>query len=143
LTAFVLMPSAPDGILSIFHHPIFSIIMLGLLLWFTAKSPGLGILALLTFGGLYLERNRRVLSFAYGTAPRMPEDRHFPVSPSLRFVQYEKPTVSRLPFEPASGCNANSNEWSAVGPTINEKRVLSTVPPGAATWPVLAKEFAN
>jgi len=119
--------------------------MLGLLLWFTSKSPGLGILALLTFGALYLERNRRILSFAYGGrgAPRMPEDLQFPVSPSLRFVQYETPSVSRLPFEPAGGCNANSNEWSAVGPSINAKRVLPTVPPGAATWPVLAKEFAN
>ena len=72
----------------------------------------------------------------------MPEDREFPVSPSLRFVAYETPTVSKLPFEPAGGCDANSNEWSAVAPTINQKKVLQSVPPGSATWPVLAKAFA-
>ncbi len=141
---FVVMPFISDGILSVFHHPVISIIAILLLVWFTKKSPGLGILGLLVIGAIYLERNRRTLFTAWShSAPRMPEDREFPVSPSLRFVSYETPTISKHAFEPASGCDANSNEWSAVAPTINQKKVLQTVPPGAATWPVLAKAFAS
>lgn len=139
---FVLMPYFGDGILSIFHHPLISVIVLVGLIWFTSKSPGLGILGLLVIGALYLERNRRTLFTAWSRAPRMPEDREFPVSPSLRFVNYQVPSVSRHPFEPAGGCDANSNEWSAVAPTINEKKVLKTVPPGAEGGPVILKTFA-
>ncbi len=142
LAAFVLMPYAPDSILSIFHHPIFSLIMIGALFYFTKQSPGLGVLALLAFGALYLERNRRTLTMAWG-APRMPQDREMPISPSLKFVPYETPSVSTYKFEPAGGCNANSNEWSSVGTSIDQKRVLQTVPPGAATWPVLARAFSS
>lgn len=140
---FVLMPFISEGILSVFHHPIISIIAILALVYMTSKSPGLGILGLLVIGGLYLERNRRTLFTAWSHAPRMPEDREFPVSPSLKFVDYEKPTISRHPFEPAGGCDENSNVWSAVAPTINQKKVLQSVPPGAATWPVLAKAFAS
>lgn len=140
---FVFLPYISDGILSVFHHPIISIISILTLVWFTTKSPGLGILGLLVVGALYLERNRRTLFTAWSRAPRMPEDREFPVSPSMKFVDYEVPSVSRHPFEPAGGCNANSNEWSAVAPTINQKKVLQSVPPGSATWPVLVKAFAS
>ncbi len=140
---FIVMPYIPDSILVVFHHPVISILSILALVWFTSKAPGIGILGLLVFGALYLERNRRTLYTAWSHAPRMSEDREFPVSPSLRFVKYEVPSISRHPFEPAGGCNANSNEWSAVAPTIDHKKVLETVPPGAATWPVLARAFAS
>jgi hypothetical protein len=64
-----------------------------------------------------------------------------PVSPSVRFVSYERPSISRAPYEPAPGCNGN--EFAPVAPTINQKKVLETVPPGAATGPVLLRAFAT
>ena len=135
---FVLLPTFGDGFMAIFHNPVIIFLMIMLLLWMTTHSPGLGVLGLL----LFLERNRRTLFTAYrrGSAPRMTQDMEMPTSPSLRFVSYERPSVSRTPYEPSPGCNGN--EFEPVAPSINEKRPLETVPPGAATGPVLLRAFA-
>ena len=140
---FVLLPNFGDGLMGLFHNPVIIFLTLGLLLWMTTHSPGLGVLGLLLVGGVFIERNRRTLFTAYsrGSAPRMTQDMDMPVSPSVRFVSYERPSISRTPYEPATGCAAG-NVFAPVGPTINEKRVLETVPPGAATGPVLLRAFA-
>lgn len=140
---FVLLPHFGDGLMALFHNPFVIFLMLGLLLLMTMHSPGLGVLGLLLVGGVFIERNRRTLFTAYsrGAAPRMAQDMEMPTSPSVRFVSYERPSVARLPYEPTAGCS-DGNEFAPVGPTINQKRVLETVPPGAATGPVLLRAFA-
>jgi hypothetical protein len=140
---FVLLPTFGDGFMAIFHNPVIIFLMLGLLLWMTTHSPGLGVLGLLLVGGIFLERNRRTLFTAYrrGSAPRMTQDMEMPVSPSVRFVSYERPSITRSAYEPAAGCEGN--EFAPVAPSINEKRPLETVPPGAATGPVLLRAFAT
>lgn len=139
---FVLLPTFSDGLMSAFHNPVIIAGLIFALLWMTTHSPGLGVLGLLLVGGVFIERNRRTLFTAYsrGGAPRMPEDAEMPVSPSVRFVSYERPTVSRMAYEPAGGCSGN--EFEPVAPSINEKHVLETVPPGAATGPVLLRMFS-
>lgn len=140
---FVLMPLVPESLLNLFHHPAFIFIGLLVLLWLASLTPQIAILGLLMVGALYLERNRRTLLRVAGV-PRMSEDAELPVSPSLRFVDYEEPRVDRHPYAPASGCA--SDRFEPVGSSINEKRALTTMPPGEAgvalirSWPGIVSQ---
>lgn len=139
---FVVLPRLSNVVLYAFHHPVIIFLTVLALLWLGSKSPALGIIGLLLFGGLYLERNRRSLYTAldFGSAPRMPQDAEMPLSPSQRFVAYEEPDVDSYPFAPPA--DMGSDLFAPVAPTINRKAPpLSTVPPGAATGYVLLKSW--
>ena len=143
VAVFVVVPRLSNTVLYAFHHPVIIFITILALLYLTTKSPVLGILGLLCFGGLYLERNRRTLFTALGiasAAPRMPQDAEMPLSPSQRFIAYEEPEVAFVPFMPGNGMGSDS--FAPVGTSIDAKRPpLSTVPPGAATGNVLLKAW--
>jgi hypothetical protein len=143
IVLFVILPRVSNTVLYAFHHPVIIFITVLALLWLTTKSPVLGILGLLCFGGLYLERNRRTLFTALGiasSAPRMPQDAEMPLSPSQRFIAYEEPEVASVPFAPGPGMGSDS--FSPVGTSIDAKRPpLPTVPPGEATGYVLLKAW--
>lgn len=139
---FVVLPRMSNFVLYAFHHPVIIFLTVLTLLWLGSKSPALGILGLLLFGGLYLERNRRSLYTAlnFGAAPRMTQDAEMPLSPSQRFVAYEMPDVDSYPFAPPA--EMGSDLFAPVAGTINRKAPpLSTVPPGAATGYVLLKSW--
>lgn len=139
---FVVLPRMSNFVLYAFHHPVIIFLTVLSLLWLGSKSPALGIIGLLLFGGLYLERNRRSLYTAlnFGSAPRMTQDAEMPISPSQRFVAYEDPDVDRRPYVPME--DMGSDLFAPVAGTINRKAPpLSTVPPGAATGYVLLKSW--
>lgn len=131
---FILLPSLSNSIMYIFHHPVFIFIIVLALLFLTTKSPQMGVLGLFVLGALILERNRRTLFTAMGVAgaaPRMTQDADMPISPSLRFVDYQVPDVARYPYAPPAGCDTDA--FAPVGQSIDDKKVLQTVPPGEAT----------
>jgi hypothetical protein len=131
---FILLPSLSNKVMYVFHHPIFIFMVILALLWLTTKSAQMGVLGLLVLGALILERNRRTLFTAMGVAgaaPRMPQDASMPISPSLRFVDYQVPDVARYPYAPPAGCDTGA--FAPVGQSVDDKKVLKTVPPGEAT----------
>lgn len=140
--AFIFIRMTPHIVLVALHNPVIMIMTIAILLWLTTLSPKLGVLGLLWIGGLYLERNRQTLYIASSQGPSTLEgDRTMPTSPSQYAPSYMRPSVGTHAFTPSedNSCNdaAGAAPWSAVGPSINHKAPLTTVPPGAATMDVL------
>jgi hypothetical protein len=132
LLVFVATPFLPTGVLSILVGNIVSVaIVLAVVVYAAMKNSLLGVAAFLAAAALFLENRRRTIARiqnAYGNKGQSVENVELPARdliPNEVHPPHLVPDVDSHDFQPTR--EEETNEFSAVGESINEKQVLQSL----------------
>ncbi len=136
LTVIVLLSQfLPTAVLLLLDNFIVRIIIVITLLYLISLGPTAGILGLMAFAILYLERNRRKVTIAAKKIDLM--DWNQPKQATVEEAakpqttvpvnEFDRPEEEEFNYIPADTCDTDNFE--PVAPTINQKAVLSSIYP--------------
>lgn len=132
----LLCPFFPTRLLLLLDNIVVRVVAILLLLYFMGIGPTVGILALMAFSLLYLERNRRKVQIAakkldemdfYSSRPATVEEEGQPQK-TVPVNEFDKPVHTETPAIPQDD-SCDITNFEPVAPTINEKEVLASIYP--------------
>lgn len=132
----LLCPFFPTRLLLLLDNIVVRVIAILLLLYFTGIGPTVGVLALMAFSLLYLERNRRKVQIAakkldemdfYSSRPATVQEASEPQK-TVPVNEFDTPVHTETPNIPQDD-TCDITNFEPVAPTINEKDVLASIYP--------------
>jgi hypothetical protein len=125
----------PNDLLFLLDSILIRITIVIVLLFLISVGPTAGIMGLIAVSILYLERNRRKVSFAlqkldamdiHGSKLATVEEASRPQQ-TVPVQDFDVPNHDESDYFPVDNCD--SGQFEPVAPTINEKAVLATIYP--------------
>ena len=136
LTVIILFSQfLPTGLLLLLDNFLIRILVVLLLLYLISLGPTAGVLGLMAIAVMYLERNKRKVVVAAKKLDLMDWQRpeHATVEEASKpqttvpVNEFDKKTNEESYYVPDTTCDIT--DFEPVGPSINEKAVLSTIYP--------------
>ena len=131
-TAIILFSQfLPTELLLPLDNYIVRIIIVILLLHLIGVGPTAGIMGLIAVSSMYLERNRRKVIMATKKLDLMDFEKYATVKEAsepqktVPVNEFNEPDPKEMDYIP----HKSSNQFEPVGPSVNEKAVLSTIYP--------------
>jgi hypothetical protein len=134
----IMTPFMSSDILIMFDSLIVRIMIVLLLLFLITVGPTAGIFGLLVVGAIYLERNRRKISYAskkldlidVNYLKQMTVEEESKPQTTLPVVEFNIPSdPNEMPYLPTEDCG--SDNFEPVASTINSKEVLPVIENGS------------
>lgn len=134
----IMAPFMPSDILIMFDSLLIRVLIVLVLLFLITVGPTAGIFGLLVVGAIYLERNRRKISYAskkldlidVNYPKQMTVEEESKPQTTVPVVDFNIPSdPNEIPYMPTEECG--SDNFEPVGPTINAKEVLPVIENGA------------
>lgn len=141
LTVIILFSQfLPTGILLYLDNFLVRIVVVFSLLYLISKGPTAGILGLMAISIIYLERNKRKVEIAAKKLDLMDWSRenHATIEDAttaqltIPVNDFDKKTEENTYYIPENK-TCDISDFEPVGPSINEKAVLSTIPPASSS----------
>ena len=141
LTVIILFSQfLPTGILLYLDNFLVRIVVVFSLLYLISKGPTAGILGLMAISIIYLERNKRKVEIAAKKLDLMDWSRenHATIEEAttaqltIPVNDFDKKTEENTYYIPENK-TCDISDFEPVGPSINEKAVLSTIPPASSS----------
>ena len=141
LTVIILFSQfLPTGILLYLDNFLVRIVVVFSLLYLISKGPTAGILGLMAIAIIYLERNKRKVEIAAKKLDLMDWSRenHATIEEAttaqltIPVNDFDKKTEENTYYIPENK-TCDISDFEPVGPSINEKAVLSTIPPASSS----------
>ena len=141
LTVIILFSQfLPTGILLYLDNFLVRIVVVFSLLYLIIKGPTAGILGLMAISIIYLERNKRKVEIAAKKLDLMDWSRenHATIEDAttaqltIPVNDFDKKTEENTYYIPENK-TCDISDFEPVGPSINEKAVLSTIPPASSS----------
>lgn len=133
----LLCPFLPTALLLLLDNIVVRIAAILVLLYLISISPTVGIMGLMAFALLYLERNRRKVKIAakkldemdfYQSRPATVEEASQPQK-TVPVNEFDKPDHTETPNMVPEDDTCDITNFEPVAPTINEKEVLASIYP--------------
>jgi hypothetical protein len=126
-------PSMPDSILFLFDSIIVRIAVVLVLLYMISSDYMSGLMALLMFGSLFLERNRRKILLARKmvdkmdpyASDKMTVEEEGKSQKTVKVLPFYTPDLEVISYEPKR--DMGSNDFHPVDESINHKKPLETI----------------
>lgn len=134
----ILLPFLPDAVFTSLNVYLYAIVLLVLLVLSLNYGRLAGLTTFLAVALTFTERNRRILkskNMSYSEAANIEQSATTyekqladapPMSPYEVHPEFQTPEEDRLPFKPSGDA---TDDFSAVGESINEKKVIPTISP--------------
>jgi hypothetical protein len=132
----LLCPFLPTALLLLLDNIVVRIAAILILLYLVNIGPTVGIMGLMAFSLLYLERNRRKVQIAakkldemdfYESRPATVQEASEPQK-TVPVNEFDKPVHTETPNMPEDN-TCDITNFEPVAPTINEKEVLASIYP--------------
>lgn len=134
----IMTPFMPSDILIMFDSLLVRIMIVLVLLFLITVGPTAGIFGLMVIGAIYLERNRRKISYAskkldlidVNFPKQMTVEEESKPQTTLPVVDFNIPSdPNEIPYLPTDECG--SDNFEPVASTINTKEVLPVIENGS------------
>ena len=132
----LLCPFLPTALLLLLDNIVVRVAAILVLLYLVNIGPTVGIMGLMAFSLLYLERNRRKVKMAakkldemdfYQSRPATVQEASEPQK-TVPVNEFDKPVHTETPNMPEDN-SCDITNFEPVAPTINEKEVLASIYP--------------